>query len=179
VTPELSGDYVTDFESAEFLSSLKTLSKDVSEVLIAAKVERNSAEELVDALKKILEIGGSSFQLNPEAFPTMSRGVKKMLLSPDGVIMVSYGDEYVEPRPLEELSGESLISIIDQIIHKAKRNFAERRKSEGERVSAFGEVAEGLKKIPNEVGQVRQTPKAGEKSRKNSLSSRPSVNDSH
>jgi hypothetical protein len=172
----LSEDHLTDFESAEFLSSLETLCKDVSDVLIAAQFERNSAGELIDTLKKILEIGGSSVQLNPGAFPTMSRGVKKMLLTPDGMIMVSYGDEYVEPRALEELSEESLISIIDQIIHKAKGNFAERRKLEADRVFAFGEIAEGLRKIPNEV---RQSPKALEKSRKNSLSSRPSVNDSH
>ncbi|MFI5419605.1 MAG: hypothetical protein ACHQ1H_01415 [Nitrososphaerales archaeon] len=103
------------------------MSKDVSDVLSAAKVERNSAGELVNALKKILEIGGSSFQLNPGAFPTMSRGVKKMLLIPEGVIIVSYGDEYVEPRALKELSGESLISIIGQNIHKAKGNFAEKK----------------------------------------------------
>jgi len=94
-----------------------------------------------------LEAAAKSFKIDPTVFPRLSKGVESMALMPDGVIIVSYKGGFALARPLDELSGESLISIMEQILPKARTYYIERRKNESDKAAELEHVATELKKI--------------------------------
>ncbi|MDA4111002.1 MAG: hypothetical protein OK439_00575 [Thaumarchaeota archaeon] len=143
----MSNEIERDFASGEFFRSLTELSEEVRQVMKTAESERESANELVLALKEFLDRASKSYKIDPTVFPRLSRDVESMILIPGGLLLISHKGGFEFSRPLEELSGKSLISIMKQILPKARTDCLERKESETDRLTELEQLAGRLKKV--------------------------------
>ncbi len=133
----------------EIISTIKSLQVESERIKDVLDMEKACAQEVAGVMKHFLEQIGKSYSLSPAMFPKLGRGVKEIILTPQGVFFLDYADGTKVARTFDNLAPDSLIKVLDYILPDVKQLLMERRQRLSDRATMLEEVAAELSKIPN------------------------------
>lgn len=126
---------------------LEDLETELSEIRELSRIEKTFSLEVIDALKPLLRQLSTRFQIKPSIFPKLSTFVTRMVLMPDGVIILEFEEGVVKTRPLEDLSPESLVKILAEILPSILEMVSEQRALVSDRRDALEHVVSRLRRV--------------------------------
>ena len=112
------------------------------------RLEKEYTREILGDLRRFLGQVGTSYDLDPKIFPKLGRSVSKVSLSPQGIFFLTYRDGMILSRPVEDLSTESLLNVLNSIVPGAKLVLEERRRFFSEKALSLQKIAEEIRKVP-------------------------------
>ena len=111
------------------------------------EMEKMRSAEVFASLRRILEANGKSFHLNPDLLKRVDKNVTDVVLTPQGMICLIFNNGQIVTRPLENLSTESLVRVMGQVLPEMKTILAERRRKLSARAGILERMADELKGI--------------------------------
>ena len=133
--------------SVTISDELDDLEQELSEVRELARIEKTLTQEVIGALKPLLRQLSTGFEIRASLFPKLEPVVSRMVLMPDGVIILEVAEGKVRTRPLEDLSAESLVKILGEILPSMLKIVSEERSEAFERKDALEVVVSRLRRV--------------------------------
>lgn len=126
---------------------LDYLETELSEIRELSRIEKTLSLEVVDALKPLLKQLSRRFEIRPSVFPKLGEFVTRMVIMPDGEIILEFEGGTVKTRPLEDLPPESLVKILAEILPSILEIVSEQREILSERKDALEQVVSRLRRV--------------------------------
>lgn len=153
-TPEQQLDPIHSEKESEaigLVASLRELREEFRQVKIALDTEKTIAKDISAFMKEILPQVGKSYELDPALFPRLGQGVKQMTLTPQGIFFLTYQDGLKAARTMDNVSPESLMKVLEEILPTMMAHFKEKRE-----VIAVRSI--GLYRIAAEIKEMSLNP---------------------
>jgi hypothetical protein len=143
-------------EYSDLFSSIRTLEQESVQINELAELEHAYSKEISTMLRQFLLMVGKSYELDPATFPRLGGSVGRIVLTPQGSFSLTYRDGLTAARPVEDLSAESLVNVLDRVLPEVADLFAERRRKLEQRTALLEKVSQGLKRISplSKSGQI-------------------------
>jgi len=129
------------------LNIVRELHEESTLISQLSDMERTHSTEVMVSLRRLLEANGKSFHLSPEMLARVEKNVTDVVLTPQGSICLIHNNGQFVTRSLENLSSESLMRVLGQILPEVKISLAERRRKLSVRAGLFEQMAGDLKDI--------------------------------
>ncbi len=130
-----------------------TLLKSVRETAVQLKelmdMEKAYTADAIAVLKEFIEPLGKSYHLDPTLLSKVDHNIIDVVLTPQGSICLIYNNGSIVTRSLENLSSESLMRVLTQILPEIKISLEEKRQRLSVRTSFLEKVSEEIKNMPN------------------------------
>ncbi len=134
-------------EEESVITMIRDLREEAMQIADLREIEHSHAANVVSTLRKLIEPMGKSFHINPISLHRIDKNVTDVVLTPQGSICLVYGNGLIVTRSLENLSSESLVRVLDQVLPEIKVVLSDQRRKISLRTGLLEKVAGELKSL--------------------------------
>ncbi len=145
---------VSQINEEDLVVLVKTVEEESLRIKELSDLERTYKTDAIGILRQFIGSLGKSYHLDPSLLSKVDHNVADIVLTAQGSVCLIYNNDRMVTRSLENLSSESLIRVLAQILPEIKISLVERRQKLLNRATLLEKVSTELKKIANE--SVRQ-----------------------
>jgi hypothetical protein len=113
------------------------------------EIERNNTAQAVLQFKRIIESVGLSYDVKG-ALSGARSDIEKAVLTSQGIVCITLSNGNVQSKPLESISGETVLKILTIAIPKVREVMSEKRQITSLRSSVLERVARELSKVSDD-----------------------------
>jgi hypothetical protein len=156
---------ITQVNEQDLVSLVRTVQDESVRIKELSDLERTYMADTIGVLRQFIASIGKSYHLDPTLLSRVDRNIADIVLTAQGSICLIYNNNRVVTRSLENLSSESLIRVLNQILPEIKISLVEKRQKLLSRAGLLEKVSIELKKIASDSGTpIAQTEQEAEKS---------------
>jgi hypothetical protein len=139
----------SQLKDPEVIALFKSVRESAVRVRELMDMEKAFTSDVINVLREFIEPLGRSYHLDPSLLSKIDPNVVDIVLTPQGSICLIYGNGSMITRSLENLSSESLMRVLTQILPEVKISLEERRQKLSLRTSFLEQVSGEIKDMPN------------------------------
>ena len=139
-------DQLRDGDVIGLIRSVQEESLKIKEL---SEMEKVYTTDTISVLRQFIEPLGKSYHLDPTLLSKVDPNIVDIVLTPQGSICLIYNNGSIVTRSLENLSSESLVRVLTQILPEIRLFLAERRQKLSIRTGVLEKVADEFKRVPS------------------------------
>jgi|GEM_PF-3198256 hypothetical protein len=132
---------------------VRALQQEILDVMELSETEKAYAAQIKETLKRVISSLGRSFRLDPSLFRKLPRNVTDVVLSPQGIFCLTYNDNSISTRSLENLSTESLLMVLERLLPEIEQEITDRHRKLIIRVAVLERISNEIKNVPT-IGPI-------------------------
>ena len=129
------------------VASLKELQQEFNQIRTALELEKAISRDVSSFMEDFLRQVGTSYHLDPALFPRLGSSVREVILTPQCIFFLTYNDGLTVARTVNQISPDSLMKVLEEILPDIKMHFKERRERIASRSVGLYRVASELKEM--------------------------------
>ena len=138
------------------LNLIKGLREESQQIVDLKEIERLEVTNVVSNLRRLIEPIAKSYQIVPSSLHRIDKNVTGVILTPQGTLCLFYTNGLIVTKSLDNLSSESLVKVLDQVLPEVKKHFAEQRRRIAMRTTLLERVAGELKVVSDGTSVTRR-----------------------
>lgn len=145
-------------KDTDVLSLIRDVREESLKIKELSEMEKVHFSETVAVMRQFIEALGKSYHLDTSLLSKVDRNISDVVLTPQALICLVYNDGSIVTRSLENLSAESLVRVLAQILPEIKIFLEDNRHKLSVRAGIIEKVAEEMKGIPS-ISFQKQRPR--------------------
>ncbi len=145
----------TQISEDDLIALIKTVQEEFLKIKELTDLEKTYTSDAISALRQFIGSLGKSYHLDPTLLSKVDRNVADIVLTAQGSICLVYNNGRMVTRSIENLSSESLVRVLVQILPEIKISLVEKRQKLLSRASVLERASAELKKIASESNPQR------------------------
>ena len=137
------------------LNMIKGLREESQQISDLKDIERSHVANVVSNLRRLIEPIGKSYQIIPNTLHRIDKNVSGVILTPQGTLCLFYSNGLIVTKSLDNLSSDSLVRVLDQVLPEIKKHFSEQRRRIAMRTTLLERVA-GELRVVSESASTRR-----------------------
>ena len=138
------------------INLIKGLRAESLQISDLKELERAHAANVISALRKLIEPLGKSYQIAPTSLKRIDKNASGIVLTPQGTLCLAYGSGLIITKSLDNLSSESLVRVLDQVLPEIQKHLAEQRRMIAMRTVLLQRVADELASVFEDTSEASQ-----------------------
>ncbi|MDG6998267.1 MAG: hypothetical protein JRN15_04040 [Nitrososphaerota archaeon] len=144
-------------KESDITPAIKQLQEESLQVSELSEMEKSYGVEVISYVKQLIEPVGVSFRVNPASISKSDSSLADVVLTPQGMVCLTYNSGLVSSRSLESLQTETLVKILLEVLPQLSVIFAEKREKLSGRVGMLEKMVREFRKIAVVPVQKKQS----------------------